>query len=214
MICAENTSGKSTALQAIVYALGLEKMWGPRVDVPLAHAMQQRIQSRRDGQFEAIVQSFVELEIENGDGRRLTVRRDVVGGVDRRLIRTWQASELTSREAGTAERDFFVQLAGAAQREDGFHSYLARFMSLELPNVTRFNGTDGPLYLETIFPLLFVEQKRGWSAIQGPFPTQFQIQDVARRVMEFILDLDVGRVRRELAEIGYLLRACESGGRP
>lgn len=206
VICAENTSGKSTALQAIVYALGLEKMWGPRIDVPLAHAMQQRIQPHRDGPFETVVQSFVELEIENHAGRRLTVRRDVVGGAERRLIRTWQASGLTGGERGP-ERDFFVQLPGAALREDGFHTYLAQFIGLDLPTVTRFNGTDGPLYLETIFPLLFVEQKRGWSAIQGPFPTQYQIQDLARRTMEFILDLDIGRARRELADIGHKLKA-------
>jgi hypothetical protein len=168
--------------------------------------MQQRIQPHREGPFEAVVQSFVELEIENRAGRRLTVRRDVVGGTERRLIRTWQANGLTGGERGS-ERDFFVQLAGAAQREDGFHSHLAQFIGLELPTVTRFNGTDGPLYLETIFPLLFVEQKRGWSAIQGPFPTQFQIQDVARRAMEFILDLDIGRARRELADIGHKLKA-------
>lgn len=206
VICAENTSGKSTALQAIVYALGLEKMWGPRVDVPLAHAMQQRIQPHRDGPFESVVQSFVELEIENHDGARLTVRRDVAGGAERRLIRTWQTNGLTEGERGP-ERDFFVQLGGAAQREDGFHTQLAKFMGLELPAVTRFNGAEGPLYLETIFPLLFVEQKRGWSAIQGPFPTQFQIQDVARRAMEFILDLDIGRTRRELADIRHKLKA-------
>ena len=144
--------------------------------------------------------------MENHAGRRLTVRRDVAGGAERRLIRTWQANGLTGGERGP-ERDFFVQLAGAAQREDGFHSHLAQFIGLDLPAVTRFNGTDGPLYLETIFPLLFVEQKRGWSAIQGPFPTQFQIQDVARRAMEFILDLDIGRARRELADISHKLKA-------
>ncbi len=206
VICAENTSGKSTALQAIVYALGLEKMWGPRVGVPLAHAMQQRIQPHRDGPFEAVVQSFVELEIENHAGHRLTVRRDVVGGAERRLIHTWPTNRLTGGESGS-ERDFFVQLPGAALREDGFHTYLAQFIGLDLPTVTRFNGSEGPLYLETVFPLLFVEQKRGWSAIQGPFPTQYQIQDVARRAMEFILDLDIGRARRELADIGHKIKA-------
>ncbi len=56
------------------------------------------------------------------------------------------------------------------------------------------------LYLEVIFPMLFVEQKRGWSAIQGPFPTMFSIQDVNRRVLEFILDLKIGHQRRKHAE--------------
>ena len=62
-------------------------------------------------------------------------------------------------------RDFFLHDAGAAVREQGFHSYLAEFLGLELPVVPRFNGAECPLYLETVWPLFFVEQKRGWSTI-------------------------------------------------
>jgi prepilin-type processing-associated H-X9-DG protein len=60
-----------------------------------------------------------------------------------------------------------------------------------------------------IFPMLFVEQKRGWSSIQGPFPTFLRIQDIARRVLEFLLDLDVGKIRRERAEIRRSLALLE-----
>jgi hypothetical protein len=49
--------------------------------------------------------------------------------------------------------------------------------------------------------MLFVEQKRGWSAIQGPFPTFFRIQDIARRVMEFLLNLEAARNRRKRSEL-------------
>ena len=49
--------------------------------------------------------------------------------------------------------------------------------------------------------MLFVEQKRGWSSIQGPFPTFLRIQDVARRVMEFLLDLETAKNRRRRAEL-------------
>jgi len=207
VIRAPNTSGKSTCLQAIIYALGLEKMWGPRVDVPLAHAMQERIQTVKQGRYEHVIQSYVEIDIENASGQILTVRRDVLGGDDKRLICASYNSPSIHRNSATTRRDFFVQMPGAAQREDGFHTFLARFMGWELPMVSRFNGSEVPLYLETIFPMLFVEQKRGWSAIQGPFPTHFQIQDVARRVMEFLLALDVGRIRRELVEISHAIRA-------
>ena len=40
-----------------------------------------------------------------------------------------------------------------------------------------------------------------WSATQGPFPTFFGIQDLSRRVMEFILRLDIGEARRRHAEL-------------
>ena len=49
VIQAGNTSGKSTSLQAIIYALGLERSLGPQLDVPLPYAMRERIHPRKDG---------------------------------------------------------------------------------------------------------------------------------------------------------------------
>ncbi|MGX7707326.1 hypothetical protein [Methylobacterium sp. Gmos1] len=46
------------------------------------------------------------------------------------------------------------------------------------------------MYLETLFPLFFVEQKVGWSAIPGAIPTQFRIREVQRRSVEYLLDFD------------------------
>src|SRR5262249_35296648 len=85
--------------------------------------------------------------------------------------------------------------------------FLAQFIGWTLPQVPRFDGTEGPLYLEAIFPMLFVEQKRGWSVVQGPFPTYLKIQDVSRRVMEFLFDLDAGKIRRQRSELRSLVEA-------
>jgi len=201
VVNAGNTSGKSTCLQSAIYALGLERALGPQLEVPLPYAMRERIHQNRDDDYEPVIESYVELELENGTGEAIVVRRDIVGGKDRRLIQCWNAPRLSRPNELGRQRDFFVHDPGAAQREDGFHNYLARFIGWDLPQVSRFDGTEGPLYLEAIFPMLFVEQKRGWSAIQGPFPTFLRIQDIARRVMEFLLDLDAGRIRRERAEL-------------
>jgi predicted nucleic acid-binding Zn-ribbon protein len=198
---AGNTSGKSTCLQAIMFALGLERALGPQLTIPLPYAMRERIQERENGDYQQVLESFVELEIENGRAEVLTIRRDVVGGANTKLVRTWRGPRLSLSDDRGQQRDFFVHDPGASQREDGFHYFLIRFLGWELPEVTRFDGSDCPLYIETIFPMLFVEQKRGWSAIQGPFPTFFGIQDLVRRVMEFLLDLDAGNIRRERAEL-------------
>ena len=47
-------------------------------------------------------------------------------------------------------------------------------MGLQLPLVTRFNGSEVPLYLEAIFPMLFVEQKRGWLLCRAPFQPTYK----------------------------------------
>ncbi|MCV7165749.1 hypothetical protein, partial [Mycobacterium stomatepiae] len=68
-------------------------------------------------------------------------------------------------------RDFFVRRAGGAQREAGFHHFLADFIGWKLPNVTRMDGSEIPLYMETLFPYFYVEQKHGWSGVQARIPT-------------------------------------------
>jgi hypothetical protein len=97
---------------------------------------------------------------------------------------------LTQPAGQYAQNDYFVLDPGAAQREAGFHRMLAGFLGWDLPRVRRFDGSETPLYLETIFPLLFVEQKSGWSSMPGAFPTYLQIRDVSRRAVEFLMALD------------------------
>ena len=201
IVQADNTSGKSTCLQAVIYALGLERALGPRLEVPLPYAMRERIQAIKDGPYEEILQSYVMLELRNSAGDLVAIRRDIEGGKDRKLVQTWPGSTIDQRHDGGVQKDFFLHDSGSAIRADGFHEFLSRFIGWELPKVPKFDEVECPLYLETLFPMFFVEQKRGWSTTQGPFPTFFGIQDLARRVMEFILDLDAGKVRRRKAEI-------------
>jgi hypothetical protein len=201
IIQAPNTSGKSTCLQAVIYALGLERSLGPQLTIPLPYAMRERIHAAEDDPYELVLQSYVELEIENDRGEIIVLHRDVVGGKDTKLIQTTSGPALSEGIPRSRQRDFYVLDSGSAVQQDGFHFFLAKYLGWEQPLVARYDGTECPLYLEAIFPMLFVEQKRGWSTIQGPFPTYFRIQDVARRVMEFLLNLDVAQYRRQRSEL-------------
>lgn len=207
---ADNTSGKSTCLQAIIYVLGLERSLSPNLSVPLPFAMRERIQETENSEYQQVMESYVEIEIKNHKNKRLRIRRGIVGHADTKLISTWLMDTADRDDpTGTEQRDFFVLDPGSASRESGFHHYLASFLEWTLPMVPKFDGTECPLYLETIFPMFFVEQKRGWSTVQGPMPTHFQIQDINRRVMEFVLNLDAGKVRRERADLNKQLAILE-----
>jgi hypothetical protein len=173
IVQAPNTSGKSTCLQSIIYALGLERSLGPQLSIPLPYAMREQIHEFEDAPYELVLQSYVELEIENAQGEIVVLHRDVVGGKNTKLIQTWRGPGFTTGLPRGEQRDYFVLDSGSATHESGFHAYLAAFLGWDLPTVARYDGTECPLYLEAIFPMLFVEQKRGWSAIQGPFPTFF-----------------------------------------
>lgn len=210
VIQADNSSGKSTSVQAIVFGLGLERSLGPRLEVPLPYAMRERIRRTKESDYEVVRRSYVMLEIENKSGERMTIRRDITGGADPKLMQTWNASIADVDTSNPPQRDFFSADSGAALREGGFHFHLARFIGWDLPSVPRFDGGESPLYIETLFPMSFVEQKRGWNTVLGPFPTFLGIQDMSRRVMEFLLDLDAGKVRRRRSELRKELSLIEA----
>ncbi|WP_217626324.1 ATP-binding protein [Salipiger mucosus] len=211
IVQADNTSGKSTCLQAIIYVLGLERSLSANLSVPLPFAMRERIHETKDDPYEEVLQSYVEIEVCNHRDEKLRIRRSIVGDADPKLISTWSTEEAEDDgPVRETQRDFFVHDPGSATRESGFHHFLADFLGWELPDVPRFDGTECPLYVETLFPMFFVEQKRGWSTVQGPLPTHFRIQDINRRVLEFVLNLDAGKVRRERAELNKRIGFLES----
>lgn len=190
---ADNTSGKSTCLQGIIYALGLEGMLSASHAIPLPHVATSSLTDEEFGRELGVLESHVMLEFENEAGQVATVRRYVKhGDIDTGLITVWDGPMLSSPPRFARENAYFVRRQGGAQREAGFHYWLANFVGWELPEVLRYDGTMCPLYLETIFPLFFVEQKHGWAGIQAQTPTYLRIRDVGRRNVEFVLVLSGG----------------------
>jgi len=191
---APNTSGKSTALHALLYALGLEQMLSPKKDrIPLSFTMRTHVEDPDTEEEHPIIESYVAVEIENAAGERITVKRYVTASTDKKLVQVARGPLLT--KGGQYERrDYFVIDPGSAQREVGFHHMLARFIGWDLPTVKRYDGRDCLLYVETLFPLFFVEQKIGWTTIPAAIPTQFQIRDVHRRSVEFLMGFDTHEI--------------------
>ena len=206
---ADNSSGKSTCLQSIIYALGLEGMMSPSRDIPLPHAMTDVIEV--EGREYGVTESSVALEIENSRGEILTIGRPVKSSRhDTSLVRTRSGPTLSQPGSAYTQRDYFVRRAGAAQREAGFHYELARFLGWEPPRVTRMDGSEGPLYLECLFPYFFVEQKHGWSGVQARIPTYLGIQDVSKRSAEFILAMDAMDMVLEVQRIESAISLLEA----
>jgi hypothetical protein len=180
---------KSTCINAIIYALGLEGMFGPSQQTPFTEVMHTRLISPSDEDIK-VRQSYVMLEIQNSKGTICTLERKVTGvNTDRQLIRVYQGAYI-KRDRELASKDYFVRTKGAAQSELGFHVFLADFMELKLPHLSYNDGVNVPLYLECLFPFFFVDQASGWREIKSRMPTYLQIPDMSRRATEYILSLD------------------------
>ena len=190
VIHADNTSGKSTCLMSALYALGLEGMLGPGQEPPLPPAMKERLQFK--GRQVSIQQSEARLEIEGADGAVVTLRRVVTGtSRERQIITVSEGPAISSPGRPYKRVNYFVRVGGSAQREAGFHRFLAAFMGLDLPEIQRFDGEKSPLYLECLFPYFFVEQITGWRDLKTRMPTYLQIPEMAKRSAEYVMRLDV-----------------------
>lgn len=208
VIRADNSSGKSTVVQSMIYALGLEGMLSASHDVPLPHVMTDSIEIGSEKM--PVIESGVALEIENADGQIATVFRPVKSTRNKNLVSVADGACLTGDGDSLLRTDYFVREGGAAINERGFHHWFAKFAGWVLPKVGRVDGTECPLYVECVFPLMFIEQKRGWSAIQARMPFHYRIRDVAKKSVEFLLALDVYELalrRQKLREEAFAIRA-------
>ena len=194
IIRAENSSGKSTCVNAIAYGLGLEAILGPSRKRPFPKSLYEEIfDTKKDQNPFFVSTSTVCLDIRNAGEQKARLIRDIAGD-DRKII----------VEADGEKTDYFLGASGqvgSAVSERGFHYWLADYIGWTLPRVVTFEGAESTLYLECIFPLFFVEQKRGWSEIQANIPTYYGIKNVKRAASEFCLDIDSFEFEKKV--IGY-----------
>lgn len=116
--------------------------------------------------------SHVSLIVKNSKKDTVVITRDILGN----------ENKVTVHQDGK-DTDYFLGVSGhvgSAKSERGFHRWLSRFIGWELPNVVTFDGGEVKLYIECIFSLFFIEQKRGWSEIQANIPTIYGIKNVKK----------------------------------
>jgi hypothetical protein len=188
VLAAPNSYGKSTLLQGIIFALGLEGMLTSSHAAPLGPIM-TTVADLPGGNRPAVVESSVTLTCRNEAGKYLRTRRFARSNdVQLHLVQTWAADSEEGLE--TAERiDTFVRIKGAAVRELGFHRLLEEFLGWSLPKVPTFSAEESLLHLEALFPLFYVEQKSGWAGVTPRMPTYLGIRDMLRRSVEYVLGL-------------------------
>lgn len=203
IIRAENSSGKSTYINSIAYGLGLESVLGPSRKRPFPKSLYEVIYDNKTEETPYFVNhSSVSMTIENGNGDVATLNRDILGDANK-----------VSIESKGESKDYFLGSAGSvgsAVSERGFHNWLAKFIGWTLPNVVTFDGRETKLYLECIFPLFFIEQKRGWSEIQANCPTSYGIKNVKKTAVEFCLGIDTFEHERKITQLKYKIDSYES----
>lgn len=189
IIRADNTSGKSTIFQSIIYALGFEELIGLKNEKTMQSVLKDTV---IDGNSSfQVLQSSVLLEIFNGV-QTITIRRSVINEKRKpQLIDVGFGPSITKPEGVFDIRQMYVHDKGAAtDGEYGFHAFLEEFLQWKLPNVIDTNGNGTKLYFPLIAPAFIIEQKSGWASFFATIPW-YGVKNAEERVIEFLLDLDV-----------------------
>jgi len=183
----DNTCGKSSVIEGIYYALGFEEIIGGRGEKVLTSAYKNSIEY--NSKTFNTLESEVYLEVHNGTDIITLYRTAKMENRDSRLVTVFYGC-LADLETGSVDYDdMYVHMPNSAIREKGFHTFLERYLGLELPYVNNYSDSESKLYLQLLFSSMFIEQKRGWADIFSGMPN-LGIKEAKQRTVEYILNLD------------------------
>ena len=97
IIRGNNSSGKSSLFQAILYALGLEELLGGKNEKTMQSVLKDQVEFP-DSNFHKVLQSEVFLEIENKN--TITIRRSIISPTESpKLVNIYYGNLLSLSEA-------------------------------------------------------------------------------------------------------------------
>jgi hypothetical protein len=201
IIRGDNSSGKSTFVNSLIYALGMEEIIGSKGNAALPYALKSRFDL--NGVDKRVLNSSVYLELENRAGKVITLKRVIKSDeADTKLIQVIEGAYLTDPSLTNLRSQYtFLHDAGSAQDEQrGFFAYLEHFLGLKLPSLSDNKGKETKLYLQAVFSALLVEQKRGWTDYIANIP-YYGVSSMREKVASFLLDLDIFRSTKKLNEL-------------
>lgn len=189
VIKGNNSSGKSTLFNTLLYGLGMEELIGGRDERVLPYGVRDYFVY--EGKDLRVLASEVLLEIESSPEEIVTLRRAIKHDIRQpKLIEIFAGPCLTADVALVNPKSTYLHDGGGAQKEEGFHRFLEDFLHLKLPSVSTSTGSQVKLYIQTLFAAFAVEQKRGWTDYIAGIPF-YRIREAKTRVVEFLLGLDV-----------------------
>lgn len=185
----DNSSGKSTFFNTLLYSLGMEELVGGKGPKVLTYAVKDYFEY--DGERHQVESSQVLVELENQQGEVITACRAIHDEArDSKLVLVFKGAVVTEDLAREGALPTYLHDPGSATKAQGFHALLEGYLGLALPKVPTTSGGEAKLYLQNIFAALAIEQKRGWTDYIANIPF-YGLREPRARVAEYLLGLDV-----------------------
>ena len=126
-----NTCGKSSIISAIYYCLGFEEIIGGKGEKVLTSAFKHSIE---DGVTSLqVLESFMYVELYNGSEVITVYRTGKMENRDSRLVSIYYSDMDSINLLDTFSEDMYVHMPNSATNEKGFHTFLEKYLGLELP---------------------------------------------------------------------------------
>ncbi|WP_461631353.1 DNA replication/repair protein RecF [Labilibaculum euxinus] len=191
IIRGNNTSGKSSLFQSIIYCLGFEELIGGKNEKTMQSVLKDIVEYPKNS-FHQVLQSFIFLEFENSHKEIVTAKRSVKNTTRAsQLIDVFLGPLLTGNNKALDSQPMYIHDKGGASDDTyGYHLFLEKFLDWNLPSVFNKSGDKRKIYLQQIAPSFIIEQKSGWSGFLATMPF-YGLTNKEARVIEFLLALDV-----------------------
>ena len=195
LVVGDNTSGKTTLVECLFYALGMEELIeGKPYDKTLDKAVKSYfIYSESDGsQHEWLVkESFVRIQLSNSNKETITIKRNIVSDDNQQnKMFVWQ-SEIMDKMEHKDCREYYLHSRDDhnAEHNEGFYALLAKFANLPIIPVPARNTDKTTLYMQTVFTVSYIEQKRGWSDFFANIRS-FNIINPKQKLVEYLMEYE------------------------
>lgn len=191
VVSAHNAYGKSLAVTAVAWCLGLEPMLGfPPNDVT---CFPEAARERADFETRAnvpILSSWCAISISHDDGRSLLLSRNIRGDVT-------AVDVVETTTDGKQRSSKLVPHRGTMQDEHGgLQRFLFEWLGWPREKVATFKGTLAEMYLENLAPSFYIEQDEGWTDMQALQISRYQQRQISESAVEYLLGaLDALHVR-------------------
>ncbi|RZJ98697.1 MAG: hypothetical protein EOO46_24635, partial [Flavobacterium sp.] len=146
IIAGENTKGKSTIGTSIYYALGMEELLGAKNEKALGKALKNEFETSIPGseivEIRQIMYSTIFIELSNEKNEIVTLRRAInsgnkdQNGSDVGTKRIFVFNSSFEKMTESSPRTLFLRNENNNSDEHGFYFWLAKYIGIELPEVT------------------------------------------------------------------------------
>lgn len=195
LVVGDNTSGKTTLVECLFYALAMEELIeGKPCDKTLDKAVKsQFLYMEPDGnQHEWLVkESFVQIQLSNTNEETITVKRKIVSDdKQQNKMYVWHSPMLDKMEHKDC-REYYIHNRDDHNTEhnEGFYALLADFADLPIIPVPARNTDKTIFYMQTVFTASYIEQKRGWSDFFANIRS-YNIINPKQKLVEYLMGYD------------------------